>query len=56
MKSFVESLEELVSGRAFLPVYAINAYNNGFGDNNDIATPYLLYLFVKNQAKKVSEM
>ncbi len=55
MNSFIESLEELVSGRAFIPVYAINAYNNGFGDN-DIATPYLLYLFVKNQAKKNAEM
>lgn len=55
MKSFIESLEELVSGRAFLPVYAINSNNNGFGDN-DIATPYLLYLFVKNQAKKNTEI
>ena len=53
MKSFIESLGDLVSGRAFIPVYAIVAHGYNGYENNDFNTAYLVYLFAKNKSRDI---
>ena len=53
MKFFIESLGDLVSGRAFIPVYAINAHGYNGYENNDFNTAYLVYRFTKNKVRDI---